>query len=113
MHEFALAENIIETIVENVKDNFADITEINIDVGVFAGVVSESLKFGLELIIKEKGASNITVNINDLPAVARCECGKKYETRDMFESCPECRSFNRSIVSGSDVIINSVEIRDG
>ena len=93
MHEFALAENIIETICENVTDNFAAI--------------------GLELIINEKDASNITVNINDIPAVARCECGKKYETRDMFESCPECRSFNRSIVSGSDVIINSVEMRDG
>ena len=113
MHEFALAENIIETICEKVTDNFSTVTEINIDVGAFSGVVTESLKFGLLLIMNEKNTPDIAVNINDVPAVVLCECGKKYKISDMFESCPECHSFNRSITSGTDVMINSVEIKDG
>ena len=112
MHEFALSENIIETICEKVTDDFSIITEINIDVGAFSGVVTESLKFGLQLILNEKKRSDIRVNINNVPAVIKCECGEKYEIRDVFESCPECHSFNRSITSGTDVIINSVELRE-
>ena len=51
MHEFALAENIITTVCEKITGDLTNVSEINIEVGVFAGVVTESLEFGLKLIL--------------------------------------------------------------
>lgn len=113
MHEFALAENIITTVCEKITGDLTNVSEINIEVGVFAGVVTESLEFGLKLILNEKNVPDITININEVPAEIKCECGKKYKITDMFEGCPDCASFNRSISSGTDVLINSVELKDG
>lgn len=112
MHEFALAQDIITTISEKVTDNFEKIFAINIEVGAFSGVVVESLDLGLRLILKEKNHQEIKININQIPTIALCECGRKYEIKDIFENCLECNSYYRKIISGKDIMINSVELKE-
>jgi hydrogenase nickel incorporation protein HypA/HybF len=110
MHEFALAQDIIETISRSVGANLEKITAIDIDVGEFSGVVADSLEFGLTIVLEDKHLSHVKMNITTVPGTAVCECGHQYQIKDILESCPRCRSFNRKITSGADVIIRSVEI---
>ncbi len=112
MHEFALAQDIVETISTKVTDDLEKVSIINIDVGVFSGVVVDSLDFGLNIILAEKNIPGVTINIAEVPTIARCECGKEYEIKEIFENCPKCRSFNRKLISGMDIVINSVEIME-
>jgi len=112
MHEFALAQDIIETISRSVCENLEKITAINIDVGEFSGVVVDSLEFGLSVVLQDKKLSQVQINLTTVPAAAACECGHQYQIKDILESCPKCQSFNRKITSGADVIIRSVEILD-
>ena len=112
MHEFALAQDIIETISTKVTDDLKKVSRIDIDVGAFSGVVADSLDFGIKVILEEKNNKEAKVNITTVPTIARCECGKEYELHDILESCPSCYSFNRKLLSGMDIVINSVELSE-
>jgi len=110
MHEFALAQDIVETISVKVTDDLEKVSNINIVIGEFSGVVAESLDFGIKAILAEKNNPDVNVNIEKVPTIARCQCGNEYQLNDILETCQECHSFNRKLLSGMDVIINSVEI---
>lgn len=110
MHEFSLAQDIIETISRSVCENLEKITAVHIDVGEFSGVVVDSLEFGLTVVLEDKNLSHVKININTVAATAVCECSHQYQIKDILESCPKCQSFIRKIISGTDVIIRSVEI---
>ena len=112
MHEFALAQDIVETITQQVTDDLEKITQINIEVGAFSGVVAESLEFGIKVIFADKNIPGAKVNIVKVPTIARCKCGKEYELNDIFTSCPECQSFERQIKSGMDIFIKSVALSE-
>jgi signal transduction histidine kinase len=110
MHEFALAQDIVDTIRKEVTEDLEKILVINIDVGAFSGVVVDSLDFGLRAILPGGSNGSINITINTVPTVAACECGNKYNVQDIFESCPACQSYDRKLISGTDIIIKSVEI---
>jgi len=112
MHEFALAQDIMATIAKQVTDDFKKITAINIEIGAYSGVVADSLAFGIDIICKEKELPDVKVNIVNVPTIAKCVCGRKYEMSEIFETCPQCGSFNRKIISGMDIVINSVELSE-
>ena len=112
MHEFALAQDIVETITTRVTKDLEKVSAINLDVGAFSGVVAESLDFGLKVILAEKHNPDVKINITRIPSVARCQCGNEYRVEEIFESCPRCQSFNRELISGMDIVINSVEVSE-
>lgn len=112
MHEFALAQNIIAAVEKSIGDDFKKLTAVHIQVGEFAGVVSDSLSFGLDVALKDKKLENVAVHIKSVPAEAHCQCGKIYYIKDMFEICPACNSLKREIKSGTDVVVSSVEVED-
>ena len=110
MHEFALAQDIIETISNKVGEDLEKMTVIYIDVGEFSGVVTDSLEFGLTVCLQDRNLSHVKINMNSVPAAAVCECGVEYRIADILDSCPNCQSLNRKITSGTDVIIRSLEL---
>ena len=110
MHEFALAQDIIETISRSVTEKLEKITALHIEVGEFSGVVLDSLEFGLTVVLEDKNLFNIKINMNTVPATVVCECRHEYHIKDILESCPKCQSYKRKFTSGADVIIRSVEL---
>lgn len=112
MHELALAQNIVDTIAEKVTSEFEKIISVNIEMGAFSGVVADSLDFGLKTIMADKNNPDVKVNIVEIPTIAQCECGHRYELNEIFESCSQCNSFSRKLIAGMDVVIQSVELEE-
>ena len=112
MHEFALAQEIVATVSSKVTEGLENIQSIDIDVGAFSGVVVDSLDFGLQALFEEESITGIQININTIPTIAACECGTEYHLQEIFEMCPQCQSFNRKLVSGTDIIIKSIELKE-
>lgn len=110
MHEYALAQNIVDTIRDQVTQRLETVREISVQVGRFSGVVVDSLSFGLQAILNEHKTGETAVHITEIPSIAGCQCGVEYEIIDMFQNCPACHSYNREIKSGTDVILTSVEV---
>ena len=67
------------------------------------------LDFGIEAILKEDGLENVNVEISNKNATAICECKFEYEVKNMFDTCPKCKSTVRELLSGDEVIIDTIE----
>lgn len=112
MHEFSLANDIIETVSTQIAPHFNKLSGITIEVGLFSGIVADSLDFGLTTILADKNLPDVKINITEVPTIARCDCGNEYPLKDIFDNCPCCHSLARKIISGMDVVIESVELSE-
>jgi hydrogenase nickel incorporation protein HypA/HybF len=112
MHELSIAQGILDTIENQIK-SVKPITRIFLTIGPLAGVSAESLEFWLSEIAKQKGFGAPTVVINKTTALANCSaCKEKYEIKSFYSACPSCDSFERTIESGFECVIDSIELED-
>ena len=112
MHESALSESVISTALDACKGGEGRITAIGVGVGTLSAANVDSLRFWMELMLKNKGMENTEVDIISVPARAECECGNVYEAQDMVSACPRCGSFTREVISGMDVTVRWIEVED-
>jgi len=113
MHEFAIAQDIASSLEKSLGNEFKKITTINIGIGTFSGIVSESLTLGLETIFKINNINDsIKINIKERECIAKCECGNMYKIKNIFDICPKCSSPVREIPEGMDIFVDSVEISE-
>ncbi len=111
MHEYSIAEHVIETVLDAARDK--PLTVIRLRIGTLSGINQECLRFYLENILVEKKLQNVTMEIQTVQATCTCECGREYELEDITKDCPSCGGFNREITAGNDFIIDSIEVQDG
>ena len=134
MHEWALAESIINTAVETAdKEKLKKITEINIKLGELQQIEREIFNFALNEIIdsRKELLGNVKINIKTEKTAFRCRrCGHKWDFKvmknslDEYESeaihflpevvlahkrCPNCSSPDVEIVKGRGVYIISIK----
>lgn len=112
MHEWAMAEEIL-TIVDKEKEAQEDRdlspVRIIIEVGGFSNVVPEALRFGLEVLLKNRDLEGTEVEIEEAPLVVHCEaCGADSHLESPKFICPFCDSQELTIVSGQDVMVKSI-----
>jgi len=112
MHELALAQDIIETIERNAGEDISKLIAISLEVGEFSSVVMDSLEFGLKFLLEQKNLRDVVINMTKVQAMALCECKTGYRITTMLDACPSCGSYNRRLISGTDVIIKSIEVSD-
>ena len=113
MHEMSIALNIIQIAeTELQKSEGKEIIAMNISVGKLSGVVIESLYFALKTA-KEKGPlSQAKINIDEMPAKMKClSCMHEFEVDEFYNICPKCESFKHEILSGKELLINSITIQ--
>ena len=112
MHEFAIAQDIVSSLEQQLKEDLNMITSIEIEAGAFAGIVSDSLVFGLETFLAEKEIRDVDVMIRQVEAEAVCTCGTVYKLKDVFELCPQCGSAAREMKNGTDLSVKSVHLKE-
>lgn len=112
MHELALSQDIVRTVLGAVQAEPADIVAIALDVGTLSSVNIDSLEFCMGVILEQEGVEGVRVEITEVPARVRCSCGAEYEPKEMFDPCPQCEGFDREVIRGTDLTIRHVEVRD-
>lgn len=135
MHEWSLAEGVIETALEVAEENEAEnIIAINIKIGSLQQVDREVFDLALEEIGQGTKAEGSDKNIETEGAVLECRaCGNRWDfektkkdlTEDETESihfipdlahtyirCPKCESPDFKIEKGRGVWIESVELEE-
>lgn len=112
MHELSIVMNIVEIVEDNLKQNNANkVTEIELEIGTLSGVVMEAMEFALE-----EGAKNTVIGkskkkIISIPGKARCNnCTKEFDVDDLFTPCPECGSFDSTIIQGEELRVKSIVV---
>jgi hydrogenase nickel incorporation protein HypA/HybF len=110
MHELSIAEGIISTIEQHLGGKKI-LTRINLSIGPLAGVSAESLEFWFSEIAKDKGFGTPVLEIKKTKASAECaQCKTTYEVRSFYSGCPQCGNFERTVNSGYECVIDSIEM---
>ncbi len=112
MHEFSVAQNIVEIVTGSFRNSGAKkIVSVEIDVGTLSGVIIDALEFAMNSAKKESPIENAIVKINDIQAKAKCnECKKEFELSDFFSICTYCSSTNFEIIKGKELKVKSIEV---
>lgn len=112
MHEFSLAEEIVEIIRKSAsKSGKQKVSKVVLEIGKLSGVEEHALDAALEIILPEAGLDNTIIEKTIVPGRAKClDCQNDYKLDDLFSLCPNCNSYHKEILSGKEFIILSIEV---
>ena len=134
MHEWALAESILTTVIEAAeKEKLKKITEIKISIGELQQIEQDIFEFALDEIIKEQGGKlkGVKITIETEKSTLKCKnCENTWKFSDMKKKlnedeaeaihfipevafvhsrCPKCKSPDFEISKGRGVSILSIK----
>ncbi len=132
MHEWALAEAVIATAIEeSQKEGVKEITEIKLKIGELQQMEIEVFEFALDELAKEHDEllTNVKIEMETEPAIFRCRvCGHEWdfeeaglseeegeavhfapEVAHAFVRCPSCKSPDFEVIQGRGVLIQSIK----
>lgn len=112
MHEFSIAQNIMDIAITELKKTKAStISEMELEIGVLAGVEYQALEFALEAIMKEQSMKSTKVLINKPEGKAKCRhCCREFKTDSMIIQCPFCNAFENDIIQGQELRLKSIVV---
>jgi len=113
MHELSLSESILRTALSAAGSRSDRIRGLTVKVGALSSVSVPTLEFCMGLVLEQEGMEGVAVRVEKVPARAHCSCGHRYVAEDLFAGCPRCGGFERQIVEGEDVTLESIEVEDG
>ncbi len=134
MHEWALAEGIIATVIEYGKRNNAhEIGKVVVVLGELQDIEQEIVEFALNEMKKDTIAENAEFLFEEEKAKFKCRnCGYEWYLKDSdkaltkdiredihfvpevvhsFLQCPRCGSRDFEVVSGRGIYIKEIEVR--
>ncbi|MCW7076581.1 MAG: hydrogenase nickel incorporation protein HypA [Candidatus Syntropharchaeales archaeon] len=135
MHEWSVAEAVIETVLaESVKAGLDEVTEVRINIGELQQIEKEVFEFALEEIRKvenPKLLQNAKIRMEIEKGVFKCRiCGDEWnfdelkldadeyeaihvcpEVSHVYIRCPSCRSPDFELIKGRGVSIASIKGR--
>ncbi|MGI8667719.1 MAG: hydrogenase maturation nickel metallochaperone HypA [Jatrophihabitans sp.] len=108
MHELAIAESVIEAVLE--RTGSAPVHAVRLEVGVLAGVTVDSLRFCFELATADTSLADATLEISQPAGLAHCNhCGADFEVSELILLC-RCGSADVQVLQGQQLRILSVEV---
>lgn len=112
MHEMSLCENLIQSIeAQSEIKKFSKVKAVYLEIGVFAGVEIESLRFCFDVICRGTIADSAQLIITELPAKTVCNnCQKECLIYDRLSPCPYCNSYNLHYLGGDEMRITELEV---
>ena len=115
MHELSIAMNLVEIAEAAARDAGATQVEaIHLRLGVFSGLVKESLFFAYEIATKDTILTGSRLVIEELPLVIycpACQAERQLESIQLFE-CPICGTTSSEIRQGKEIELAFLELQD-
>lgn len=115
MHELAIAQRLIDTAVSLLPEESCQIAHLCIQLGALAGVSKEELAFGFEAMSEQTPCAGAQLEIEEIPALVHCpQCNLDFAVTDAgFLLCPECGSAAVLVLQGKELLLTSIEVKDG
>ena len=115
MHEMGIAEQIKANAMAALPGDHGHLAvkKIRLKVGALAAVKPESLRLCFELISKGTPFEQATLEIEEIPAVARCrKCQRQWTLKEPVLTCATCENSTVDVISGRELNIESMDVLD-
>lgn len=112
MHEYSLANNLVEFLKGKMKEkNAKKILKVELDFGILSGAEPVLFEEIFEILKKETEFKETELKINLIePEILCIKCQKKFRTTDFPFMCPFCENFGGEIIKGDKILIKNLEI---
>jgi len=113
MHELSITQEVVRTVEDARRGAGLDlrVTAVRLKIGRLTAVVPDCLKFYFEMLTKDTPLEGAAVNIEIVPMNARCgACGAQFSLDEPMFLCPECGSGETEILSGRELVVDSIEV---
>ena len=113
MHELSLAQSIVELVKQQVSHRQpAIVEEIELEIGVFAGVEIPLLTFALESAVKGTPMEDARIVSHTLSGAGHCiDCGADFAVPQLISPCPHCGSYAIQLTRGREFRLKSIVIK--
>jgi hydrogenase nickel incorporation protein HypA/HybF len=112
MHEFALAQTLLETAAADLPaGQVQQVTKVWVKLGPLAGVSTEELQFGFAVAAAGTPFAQAQLVIEPTPLMVycpRCAVNHALEQTEPL-SCPVCGFTATQVVGGKEVVLQSLE----
>jgi hydrogenase nickel incorporation protein HypA/HybF len=108
MHELALCQAIVDTVIRHADGHRVERVEVRI--GHFRQVVPESLLFSWDLLVDGTELAGSTLAIDHVPAVLECRaCGGMTTLELPILVCSRCGGTDVELRSGEEFLVASID----
>lgn len=112
MHEIGVVRAMVRTVADFARENgIAEISEIVADVGELSLVVPKYVEDIYPHVVEGTFLEHTKLVLNLIPGTAECdECNEVFNVIEHKGYCPNCGSFEKTILSGKDFLIREIHI---
>jgi len=112
MHEMAIAQGILDIVLEAAAGNAAEtVVRIKLQVGEMTEVEPEALTFCFAALAAGTAAAAAQLDVEVMPLIGRCrDCGREFKVERFRFLCPECGSAGVEIISGRELRVEHLEV---
>ena len=115
MHEMGIALQIVEIATASIPEDLkgVPVERIHLKVGKLSAVVPESLRFCFQAASRDTPLADSELVIEEIPVVAKCrQCRQQWTIDGPSFQCKYCQSGAIELLSGRELDIESIEIRE-
>lgn len=111
MHELGITRNIVAIVAEHAAGR--KVTRVALDVGQFAGVMSEAIRFSFDVVAQGTCVEGAELDIREIEGRVRCrKCSAEFATPQLYSPCA-CGSRDVERLSGEELKIRNYEFATG
>ena len=114
MHEIGIVRQILRTVEQFAEENgVRDIREVAVDCGELSLVIPKYLQELYPVVVKDSILRNAKLRVNIVPGLAECDdCDEIFNVVEHEGRCPNCGSFEKTILSGREFTIREITVAD-
>ena len=111
MHELGIITNLFDIIEEVATEHkLVKINTVKLKLGKLQQIVPEMLSFAFETVAQGTKADGATLEVDYIPIRMQCnECQQEFIVDDHIYICPECAETSLTMLTGMEIILESVE----
>ena len=111
MHELSIAASIVELAERHARGR--RVRRVELKVGRLRQVVPDSLAFAFELLTRDTPLAGARLEIEQVPASARCESCEAETVLVRFPwRCSRCGGDELELRSGEELLVESLELEE-
>ncbi len=112
MHEMSLCEGILQILEETAaSQGFKEVRTVRLEIGKFAGVEIDALRFGFDVVMKGTVAENAALDVIESPGLAHCfDCSDTVTVDERLSPCPVCGNRQLFPTGGDQMRIKELEV---
>jgi hydrogenase nickel incorporation protein HypA/HybF len=115
MHEFAMSEELVKAVLEEMArlKPTVILRQARVVVGALRRVTADSLRFAYEIQTRDTVAAGSSLIVDMVPVTVLCrDCGWQGALDDLLLLCRQCSGSNLQILHGMELFLSGLEVED-